>query len=149
MKSIRLIYLAVLYIMAFSSFLVFSTSIIPWVQFRFFSEPAILFALPEAPVNGPEDERSQAALIASQGWAVRLDLPSGGSQVTRAHLTSEHLAMARSDTGLRGLFRKKDNNSVRFVTNLNEVDSPWLWLILWLAISFVAVYARKLPLRHS
>ncbi len=146
MKSRRLIFLTVLYLMAFASFVVFVTRSISWVQYRFFAQPAVLFALPEAPINGPQDEMKQLAYIAAHGSAVRLKLPSGEEVTTRAFLTNRQLDAARTKAGINVLFRKADDISLRVVGSLDEVESPWLWLVLWLALAFAAVNAPKLPI---
>jgi hypothetical protein len=149
MKTYRFLFVATLYLMAVSAFVVFLSSVVPWFQFRFFSSPATLFLVRESVVEGPRSELKAAAEERTKGTPVRLELDKGGPIISRAHLTGEKFSGAASSRGLHVLYRRDGPDKVRVVTGLQELGSPWLWLILSVLFSAVAPYASKLYTREN
>lgn len=149
MKFKRFLFVVTLHLMAASALVVFLTSVMPWVQFRFSSEAATLTLQEEPVVNSPEDERRLASEHRTRGHAVKLTLGSGASLTAHALLTSEQLSQASTAQGLPVLFRKDGPDKVRVIGSLKELDSPWLWLILCVGFSLAANYARKLYAREN
>lgn len=149
MKVYRFLFVATLYLMSVSTFVVFVSSVVPWFQFRFFSTPATMFVLHEPTGDGPGDELRAAAKERNEGTPIRLILQTGQAITSRAHLTNEKFGYAASERGLGVLYRNDGANKVRVVAGLQELDSPWLWLVLFALFSAVAPYSRKMWARET
>lgn len=149
MRFKRLLFVVMLYIMAASTFVVFASSVVPWFQFRFSSQPATLVLQPEPIINGPEDELKLQSDRRKNGHAVLLTLESGATLASHARLTSDRLRQASVDQGIPVLYRKDGPNEVQVIGSLQELDSLWLWLILCIAFSLVATYAKKLHAKEN
>ena len=149
MKARRIKFVATLYLMAFAMLVTFLSSVVPWFQFKYSSQPATLLALPDPIINGPDDERKLASEQREKGHAVQLKLPSGEVIASFAHLTNNLHKQASTDQGVSVLFRKDGPNKVKVIGSLQELDSPWWSLILAIVFSFAAPFARKLYVRES
>jgi hypothetical protein len=149
MKAHRLLFIATLYLTALASFVAFAANVVPWFQFRYSSQAATLLAQPDPIVNGPDDERKLAAEQRARGHAVRLKLASGEMISSYAHLTTEQYKQATSAQGVRVLFRQDGPQRVRVLGDLRELASPWPWLMLAVACSLTAPFARKLYRREQ
>lgn len=148
MNARRILFVATLYLMAAAAFVAFVSSVVPWFQFRYSGKPATLVVQPDPIINGPDDERKLASERRAIGHSVQLKLASGEVLSSYTHLTTEQYKLAISDQGVQVLFRKDGPNKVQVIGNLQELDSPWLWLILAIAFSFAGPFARKLYLRE-
>lgn len=149
MKARRILFVAMLYLMAFAMIITFVSSVVPWFQFKYSSQPATLVAQPDPIINGPDDERKLASEQRENGHAVQLKLPSGEVISSFAHLTTNLHKQASSDQGVRVLFRKEGPNKVKVIGSLQELDSPWWSLIFAIAFSFAAPFSRKLYVREN
>lgn len=144
MRVHRLMFVVMLYLMAASAFFIFVNNMVPWVQFRISSEPATLALLPEPTVNGPEDERRIFANRVRYGHAVLVTPESGTAFEAHTHLNPDQHMRASSDQGFPVLYRRDGPSKVQVIGGLQELESPWPWLALCIALSIVAPYARRL-----
>ncbi|MET7143150.1 hypothetical protein M3U23_15730 [Xanthomonas sp. PPL129] len=148
MRFQRLLFVVVLYLMAASTFVVFVSNVVPWFQYRLSSAPARLFLLPQPVGDSPQDEIRVASDQRKYGHAVLLKLESGETLSSHAHLKSDQYKQASSDQGLPVLYRKDGPNKVQVIGNLQELESPWVWLALCIVLSIVAPYAGRLRARE-
>lgn len=148
MNARRILFVAALYLMAVVTFFAFVSSVVPWFQFRHSSTPATLVVQPDPIINGPDDERKLASEQRTNGHSVQLKLASGEILTSYAHLTTEQYKQASTNQGVHVLFRNDGPNKVQVISDLQELDSPWLWLVLAIAFSFAAPFARKLYIRE-
>ncbi len=143
------LFVATMYLMAFSSFVAFLGSVVPWFQFRYFASPATIFLVREPVGDGPGAELRAAAKDRDRGTQIRLVLQTGETITARAHLSSEKFRYAASDGGLRVLYRGDGRDKVRVIAGPQELDSPWLWLVLFALFSCVAPHSQKLLAREN
>ncbi len=150
MRPSSLSFVAVLWVTVISTFLLFSSKIIPWVQFHYFSEPATLFYRQEPEINSADEARKQMREIEKRGSAIVLRLDSGKSISTYARVISdENHHTAQTKEGLRVFFVKNGSETVRIVNNLADIDSPWLWFVLFIALLLVSSFATKFYIREA
>lgn len=144
----RLLFVVTLYLMAVASFVIFISHVVPWTLFRLSSQPATLVLQPDPTINGPDDERKFEARRRTMGEAVVLTLATGTTIATHARLTTQQFRRASSASGLRVLFRNAGPDRVQVIGDLDDLDSPWIWLVLCALFAIVAPYARGLLARE-
>ena len=149
MRLHRFLFIVALYAMAAGCILVVASSFPKWLKYKFSSEEAVLFLMPEPQINGPDDERAYEKRRLENGYAVRVNTKSGKEFASSSKLTSDQYAAARTESGLKVLFVKIGSNRVEVIGSKSELESPWGWLVLGVIISAVAQFARKLWAREA
>ena len=149
MKPSRLGFTVTLWLMTMAAFFLFASKITPWVQFHYFSEPAILFYSPEPDFNNLENERKYRLEIEKKGGPVVLKLNSGKSMPFFAHLSGDEAhRRAKTQEGLPVIFTKNGIDSVRAIESLDELESPWVPFFLFIPFLIVSIIATRIFLRE-
>ena len=104
----------------------------------------MLVLRPDSIINGPDDERKIQSEKMKNGHAILLTLESGATLASHTRLTPNLFSRASVEQGIPVLYRKDGPNNVQVIGSVQEMDSPWLWLVLCIALSLVSPYARKL-----
>lgn len=149
MRPSRLGFTITLWLMTLATFFLFASKIIPWVQFHYFSEPAILHYGPEPDLNSFEEAQKYKIQMEKKGSSVVLTLNSGKSMPSFAHVRGDiahHRAQAKE--GLPVFFIKDGVDTVSIIGSLDELKSPWLPFILFIPFFIVSILATRLFLRE-
>lgn len=119
--------------------------ITPWIQFHYFSEPAVLHYGPEPDLDSFEKAQKYKIQMEKKGSSVVLKMNSGNSVTAFAHVAGDkahHKAQTRE--GLPVYFIKKGVDTVSIIGSLDELESPWPPFILFIPFLVVSFLATKL-----
>ena len=148
-KLQRLLFVALLYLMAAASFVVFAATVVPWVQFRYSSQPAVLALRDDALADPAHDNPKALAQQRARGHPVWLTLPTGEKLALHARLKTELLNhAAAAPQGVPVLYRRDGPGQVQVIRGHDELDSPWVWLVLGLVFAPLAGHASRLRARE-
>lgn len=149
MRPSRLGFTITLWLMTLATFFLFSSKIIPWIRFHYFSEPAILHYGPEPDLDSFEKAQKYKTQIERKGSSVVLKLNSGNSMTAFTHVagdTAHHKAQTKD--GLPVYFIKNGVDTVSITGSLDELESPWPPFILFIPFLIFSTLATKLFLRE-
>jgi hypothetical protein len=129
--------------MAASSFVIFASSFFTYAHYRFFGTSANLFYVHELEPQSMDQERQQRKLQ-ENGYKVLLKIHNGKESTSRAFINSERLKRAESKEGLPVIYVKRNADGIQYIESYDELNIPWLWLILWIAFSIVSIWSWRL-----
>jgi hypothetical protein len=136
-------------LMSAASLFLFASEFVTYADFRFFGKKATLFLIAEPQPQSAEEERKLFKLQ-QNGFKVLLKTSSGSELNSRAFLgTSQRQQKAESKEGLPVIYVKRNAEAIKFIETYDELNMPWMWLVLGIAFSIVSIWAWRLLTRES
>jgi hypothetical protein len=141
-------FVGTMFLMAASSLVIFASEFFVYADYRIFGTKANLFSIAEPDPQSAEEAHKQFKLQ-QNGSKILLKVSNGKELNSRAFVKREQERRAESKEGLPVIYVKRNADSVKFIESYDELNMPWIWLILTIAFSFINIFAWRLFANES